>query len=177
MKFPLRVFAAMRAAFSAHKPMSVRVSATDWAPGGITAEDMLYCCAAFKTAGADIIHVSTGNTVAHQQPQLGRMWQTPFSDEIRNSVHVPTITVGSIQDIDQINTLLLNGRADLVALGKPLLANPYFVREAQAYEKVEATDLPKVYANGFKTAASKIQADRKQVDQMKKALKPKSNKK
>jgi anthraniloyl-CoA monooxygenase len=80
MKFPLRVFAAMRAAFSTHKPMSVRVSATDWAPGGITAEDMLYCCAAFKTAGADIIHVSTGNTVDQQQPQLGRMWQTPFSD-------------------------------------------------------------------------------------------------
>jgi anthraniloyl-CoA monooxygenase len=90
---------------------------------------------------------------------------------------VPTITVGSIQDIDQINTLLLNGRADLVALGKPLLANPNFVREAQAYEKVEPTDLPKVYANGFKTTASKIQADRKQVEQMKKALKPKSNKK
>ena len=177
MRFPLRVFAAMRAAFPVHKPMSVRVSATDWAPGGVTAEDMLYCCEAFKAAGADIIHVSTGNTVAHQQPQLGRMWQTPFSDEIRNSVLVPTITVGSIQDIDQINTLLLNGRADLVALGKPLLANPYFVREAQAYERVEATDLPKGYANGFKTTASKIQADRKQVEQMKKALKPKSNKK
>jgi anthraniloyl-CoA monooxygenase len=177
MKFPLRVFQAMRAAFPAHKPMSVRVSATDWAPNGISAEEMLYCCEAFKQAGADIIHVSTGNTVAHQQPQLGRMWQTPFSDEIRNSVHVPTITVGSIQDIDQINTLLLNGRADLVALGKPLLANPYFVREAQAYEKIEAPDVPKVYTTGFKTSASKIQADRKQLEHMKRALKPKSNKK
>jgi len=177
MKFPLRVFQAMRAVFPAYKPMSVRVSATDWASNGISTEEMLYCCEAFKQAGADIIHVSTGNTVAHQQPQLGRMWQTPFSDEIRNSVHVPTITVGSIQDIDQINTLLLNGRADLVALGKPLLANPYFVREAQAYEKVEAIDVPKVYSAGFKTAASKIQADRKQLEYMKKAMKPKSNKK
>jgi anthraniloyl-CoA monooxygenase len=177
MKFPIRVFQAMRAAFPAHKPMSVRVSATDWAPNGISADDILYCCEAFKQAGADIIHVSTGNTVAHQQPQLGRMWQTPFSDEIRNRVHVPTITVGSIQDIDQINTLLLNGRADLVALGKPLLANPYFVREAQAYEKIESTDAPKVYSNALKTSASKIQADRKQLEQMKRALKPKSNKK
>ena len=177
MRFPLRVFSAMRAVFPKHKPMSVRVSATDWAPGGITPEDMLYCCEAFKAAGADIIHVSTGNTVAHQQPQLGRMWQTPFSDYIRNNVHIPTITVGSIQDIDQINTLLLNGRADLVALGKPLLANPYFVREAQAYEKVESIATPQVYASAFKTAAAQIQANRKQLEQMKKILKPKSNKK
>lgn len=177
MKFPLRVFGAMRTAFPAYKPMSVRISASDWAPGGISESDVLYCCKAFTEAGADLIHVSTGNTVVHQQPQMGRMWQTPFADAIRNTLNIPVIAVGNIQDIDQINTILLNGRADLVALGKPLLANPYFVREAQAYEKIEASDAPTVYTVGFKTTATKIQADRKQLEQMKRALKPKSNKK
>jgi anthraniloyl-CoA monooxygenase len=109
IKFPLQVFQAMREVFTENKPMSVRVSASDWAENGITEDEIVFVCEAFKNAGADIINVSTGNTVAHQQPQIGRMWQTPFSDLIRNSAHIPTITTGYIQDIDQINTILLNG--------------------------------------------------------------------
>lgn len=176
LKFPLRVFQAIRAVFPADKPISVRISATDWAENGISEQDVLTIAAAFKQAGADIINVSTGNTVVNQQPQTGRMWQTPFSDLIRNTVHIPTITAGSITDIDQINTIILNGKADLVALGKPLLLNPYFVRNAQAYENFQTNDVPNSYKLGVQTQFSEKSAERKMVEGMKKALKPKSHK-
>ena len=177
LKFPLRVFNAIREAFPKNKPMSVRISATDWAENGITEEDVITIATAFKNAGADIINVSTGNTVLHQKPQTGRMWQTPFSDTIRNTVHIPTITTGYIQDIDQINTILLNGKADLVALGRPLLLDPYFVRSAQAYEKFEALDISNQYNAGLSHLYPLKTVERKQTEGMKKALKPKSNKK
>ena len=176
LKFPLRVFKAIRNVFPAKKPISVRISATDWAEDGISQQDVLTIAEAFKLAGADIINVSTGNTVANQQPQTGRMWQTPFSDLIRNTVHFPTITAGSITDIDQINTIILNGKADLVALGKPLLLNPYFVRNAQAYESFESFDIPNSYKMGVQTLFSDKKSERKMVEGMKKALKPKSHK-
>lgn len=176
LKFPLRVFNAIRAVFPIDKPISVRVSATDWAENGISEQDVLTIAESFKQAGADIINVSTGNTVANQQPQMGRMWQTPFSDLIRNTVCIPTITAGSITDIDQINTIILNGKADLVALGKPLLLNPYFVRNAQAYENFEVTDTPNSYKMGIQTLFSENASNRKMVEGMKKALKPKSHK-
>src|SRR5690606_5123698 len=127
-------FHEIRKVFPAHKPISVRISACDWAEGGITPEDVIVVAKAFKDAGADLINVSTGNTVENQKPQTGRMWQVGFSDLIKNTVNIPTITSGSITDLDQINTILLGGKADLVALGKPLLLDPYFVRRAQAYE-------------------------------------------
>ena len=177
LKFPLRVFTEMRNVFPKEKPMSVRISATDWAENGISEEDVLTIATAFKNAGADIINVSTGNTVANQKPQTGRMWQTPFSDLVRNTVHVPTITAGYIQDIDQINTIILNGRADIVALGRPLLLDPNFVRNAQAYENFEANDIPNQYKMGISHLYPLKTSERKQTDGMKKALKPKSNKK
>ena len=176
LKFPLRVFKAIRTIFPSEKPISVRISATDWAENGISPEDVLTIAEAFKLAGADIINVSTGNTVSNQQPQTGRMWQTPYSDFIRNTVHIPTITAGSITDIDQINTIILNGRADLVALGKPLLLNPYFVRNAQAYENFETNDIPNSYKMGVQTLFSERKSERKMIEGMKKALKPKSHK-
>lgn len=176
LKFPLKVFKAIRTIFPAEKPISVRISATDWAENGITPEDVITIAEAFKLAGADIINVSTGNTVSNQQPQTGRMWQTPFSDLIRNTVHIPTITAGSITDIDQINTIILNGKADLVALGKPLLLNPYFVRNAQAYESFEPNDISNSYKMGIQTLFSDKKSERKMVEGMKKALKPKSHK-
>lgn len=176
LKFPIRVFKAMRAAFHPEKPMSVRISADDWADNGITEEEVLQIAAAFKAAGADIINVSTGNTVSHQAPQTGRMWQTPYSDTVRNTLHVPTITTGYIQDIDQINTILLNGRADLVALGRPLLLDPGFVRHAQAYENIEAADIPQPYLNGTSHLYPLKAAERKASEAMKKALKPESHK-
>ena len=177
LKFPLRVFNEMRNVFPKEKPMSVRISATDWAENGISEGDVLKIAEAFKEAGADIINVSTGNTVAHQKPQTGRMWQTPFSDLIRNTVHTPTITAGYIQDIDQINTIILNGRADLVSLGRPLLLDANFVRNAQAYEQLETSDIPNQYKMGISHLYPLKAAERKQSDGMKKALKPKSNKK
>ena len=177
MKFPLKVFNEMRNAFPKEKPMSVRISATDWAENGISEQDVITIATAFKNAGADIINVSTGNTVAGQKPQTGRMWQTPFSDTVRNTVHIPTITAGYIQDIDQINTIILNGRADLVALGRPLLLDANFVRNAQAYEQFQATDIPNPYKMGISHLYPLKASERKQVEGMKKALKPKSNKK
>ena len=177
LKFPLRVFTEIRKAFPKEKPMSVRISASDWAENGISEEDVLAIATAFATAGADIINVSTGNTVVNQKPQTGRMWQTPFSDLIRNTVHIPTITTGYIQDIDQINTIILNGRADLVALGRPLLADANFVRTAQAYEQYETNDIPNQYKTGSSHLYPLKASERKQLESMKKALKPKSNKK
>ena len=177
LKYPLEVFTAIREVFPTEKPISVRISATDWAENGISEQDVLVISEAFKKAGADIINVSTGNTVANQKPQTGRMWQTPFSDAVRNTVHIPTITAGYIQDIDQINTIILNGRADLVALGRPLLLDANFVRNAQAYEQFQATDIPNSYKMGISHLYPLKSAERKQAEGMKKALKPKSNKK
>ena len=177
LKFPLRVFNEMRTALPSQKPMSVRISATDWAENGISENDVITIATAFKTAGADIINVSTGNTVSNQKPQTGRMWQTPFSDLVRNTVHIPTITAGYIQDIDQINTIILNGKADLVALGRPLLLDSNFVRNAQAYENFEANDIPNQYIAGISHLYPLKTSERKQVEGMKKALKPKSNEK
>ena len=177
LKFPIRVFSEMRKVFPKTKPMSVRISATDWTENGISEQDVLTIATAFKNAGADIINVSTGNTVANQKPQTGRMWQTPFSDLVRNTVHIPTITTGYVQDIDQINTIILNGKADLVALGRALLADANFVRNAQAYEQFETTDIPNQYKMGSSHLYPLKAVERKQVEGMKKALKPKSNKK
>jgi len=177
LKYPLEVFIAIREVFPKEKPISVRISATDWAENGISEQDVLVISEAFKKAGADIINVSTGNTVADQKPQTGRMWQTPFSDTVRNTVHIPTITAGYIQDIDQINTIILNGRADLVALGRPLLLDANFVRNAQAYEQFQASDIPNSYKMGISHLYPLKATERKQSEGMKKALKPKSNKK
>lgn len=176
LKFPLRVFNEIRNAFPKKKPISVRISATDWAENGISEADVKTIAKAFKEAGADIINASTGNTVANQKPQIGRMWQTPFSDAIRNTINVPTITAGYIQDIDQINTIILNGRADLVALGRPLLLDPNFVRNAQAYEGFQPIDIPNSYKMGISHLYPLKTSERKQAEGMKKALKPKSNK-
>ena len=177
LKYPLEVFTAIREVFPKEKPISVRISATDWAENGISETDVFVISEAFKKAGADILNVSTGNTVADQKPQTGRMWQTPFSDAVRNTVHIPTITAGYIQDIDQINTIILNGRADLVALGRPLLLDANFVRNAQAYDQFRATDIPNSYKMGISHLYPLKAAERKQAEGMKKALKPKSNKK
>ncbi|MBM6500759.1 FAD-dependent monooxygenase [Flavobacterium macrobrachii] len=177
LKFPLRVFTEMRNVFPKEKPMSVRISATDWAEKGISEKNVIAIATAFKNAGADIINVSTGNTVANQKPQTGRMWQVPYSDTIRNTVHISTITVGNITDIDQINTIILNGKADLVALGKPLLLDANFVRNAQAYEQFQPEDIPNQYKMGISHLYPLKASERRQTEGMKKALKPKSNKK
>jgi anthraniloyl-CoA monooxygenase len=176
LKFPLRVFNEIRKIFPSLKPMSVRISASDWAEGGISERDVLIIADAFKKAGADIISVSTGYTVSHEKPQYGRMWQTPFSDMVKNTVHIPTMTAGAIQDVDQINTVILNGRADIVALGRPLLLDPSLVRNAQAYEQFLPGDVAPQYQSGMSHLYPLKASERKEKEGMKKALKPESHK-
>lgn len=127
MRYPLAVFTAMRRAWPAHKPMSVRVSATDWVgERGITETDAVLVAAMFKAAGADIIDVSAGQTSVEANPRYGRMFQTPFSDRIRNEAEIATMAVGNIYEADHVNSILMAGRADLVCIGRPHLADPYW---------------------------------------------------
>jgi anthraniloyl-CoA monooxygenase len=123
-RFPLRVFAAMRAEWPEHLPMSIRISAHDWAPGGNTADDAVEIARLFRVLGADMIDVSAGQVVSDDQPVFGRMWQTPFADRIRQEANIATMAVGAISDGDQANGIIASGRADLVAIGRPHLVNP-----------------------------------------------------
>jgi anthraniloyl-CoA monooxygenase len=132
LRFPLEVFGAMRAAWPAERPMSVRISATDWVEDGLSGEEAVAVAAAFHQAGADIIHVSAGQTSAAALPVYGRMFQTPFSDRIRNEAGVPTIAVGHITEPDQVNAIVAAGRADLCALARPHLTDPHWTLRAAA---------------------------------------------
>jgi anthraniloyl-CoA monooxygenase len=132
VRFPIEVFAAMRQTWPADRPMSVRISATDWVEGGVSGEDSVSVARAFMNAGADIIHVSTGQTSPHARPVYGRMWQTPFSDRIRNEARIPTIAVGNVTEPDQVNSIIAAGRADLVALARPHLSDPAWTLHAAA---------------------------------------------
>jgi anthraniloyl-CoA monooxygenase len=132
LRFPLEVFGAMRAIWPQEKPMSVRISATDWVPGGIEGEDAVGIARAFHAAGADIIHVSTGQTSIDAKPVYGRMYQTPYSDRIRNEAGIPTIAVGNITEPDQVNGIIAAGRADICALARPHLADPNWTLHAAA---------------------------------------------
>jgi anthraniloyl-CoA monooxygenase len=127
MRYPLEVFAAMRAVWPTEKPMSVRISATDWlGDAGVTPEEAVDIARAFSEAGVDIIDVSAGQTSIEGQPVYGRMFQTPFSDRIRNDAGLATMAVGNIYEADHANSILMAGRADLVCVGRPHLADPYW---------------------------------------------------
>jgi anthraniloyl-CoA monooxygenase len=145
LRFPLEVLSAVRAAWPAHKPLSVRISACDWAPGGLSEDELVELAAALKTAGADLIDVSSGQTVPWQQPVYGRMWQTPFSDRIRNEVGIATMAVGNIFEPDHVNSIIASGRADLCALARPHLANPSWTLEAAAQQGYAAQWWPDPY--------------------------------
>ena len=132
LRFPLEVFTAMRAEWPADKPMSVRVSATDWTEDGIAPDEAVRIAQAFHRAGADIIHVSAGQTSVRARPVYGRMFQTPFSDRIRNEARIPTIAVGNITEADQVNAIIASGRADLCALARPHLTDPNWTLHAAA---------------------------------------------
>jgi len=123
-RFPLEVFAAIRAAWPADRPISVRISAHDWAEGGITPDDAVAIARLFKAAGADLMDCSSGQVVPHAKPVYGRMYQTPFADRIRNEAGIPTIAVGAIFEADHANGIIAAGRADLCAIARPHLANP-----------------------------------------------------
>lgn len=124
LRYPLEVFAAVRAAWPADKPMSVRISAHDWVEGGITPDDAVEIAKAFKAAGADMIDCSSGQVSKKEKPVYGRMFQTPFADRIRQEAGIPTIAVGAISEADHANSILAAGRADLCAIARPHLANP-----------------------------------------------------
>ena len=124
LRYPLQVFAAVRAAWPDERPISVRISAHDWVDGGITPDDAVAIARAFKAAGADMIDCSSGQVSPDQHPVYGRMYQTPFADRIRNEAGIPTIAVGAITDLDQVNGIIAAGRADLCAVARPHLANP-----------------------------------------------------
>lgn len=133
MEFPMRVLQAVREAWPAHKPISARISATDWVEGGISDADLLTLATALKNAGLDVINVSTGQVTKDEDPMYGRMFQAPFADRIRNEVGIATIVAGNITSADQANTLIAAGRTDIVAFGRCIMNEPHFVLTAAAH--------------------------------------------
>ncbi|HLN49189.1 MAG TPA: bifunctional salicylyl-CoA 5-hydroxylase/oxidoreductase [Steroidobacteraceae bacterium] len=148
LRYPLEVLLAVRAAWPAGKPLSVRLSATDWAPGGLEETDLIAIAKAFKEAGVTVLSVSTGQTVADQRPVYGRMWQTPYADMIRNVVGIPTIAVGNIFEPDHVNTIVGAGRADLCAIARPHLADPAWTLHAAASQRYASQWWPLPYLAG-----------------------------
>jgi anthraniloyl-CoA monooxygenase len=148
IRFPLEVFEAVRAAWPKDRPISVRLSATDWIPGGLTGADSVEIARALKAAGCDLIDVSTGQTDPASRPVYGRMYQAVFSEQIRQEAGLPTMAVGAVTSADQVNTLLISGRADLVALARPHLANPFFTLHAAAEQDFPGVAWPLQYHTG-----------------------------
>ncbi|MFF5765691.1 bifunctional salicylyl-CoA 5-hydroxylase/oxidoreductase [Streptomyces tanashiensis] len=142
LRYPLEVFDAVREAWPADRPMTVRISATDWAEGGTTAEDAVEIARAFADHGADAIDVSTGQVVPDEEPAYGRSYQTPYADRIRNELGVPVIAVGAISSWDDVNSLLLAGRADLCALARPHLYDPHWTLHAAAEQEYRGPAAP-----------------------------------
>ncbi|MDJ0754955.1 MAG: bifunctional salicylyl-CoA 5-hydroxylase/oxidoreductase [Ardenticatenaceae bacterium] len=172
LRFPLRVFAACRAVWPDHKPISVRISATDWAKGGLSEADLVGMARMLKQAGVDLIDVSSGQTVDDQKPTYGRMYQTPFADIVRQEAGIPTMSVGNIYSPDHVNTILLQGRADLVALARLHLSTPFFTHQAAAWYDFRGHDWPKQYHTGRNQAFQLAQKERDEYLRMRAALRP-----
>jgi anthraniloyl-CoA monooxygenase len=148
MRFPLEVLQAVRREWPADRPLSVRISATDWAPGGLDDTDLLMLVRAFAAAGMDLVDVSTGQTVPEQKPLYGRMWQTPFADKLRNELGIATMAVGNIYEPDHVNSIIAAGRADLCAIARPHLADPAWTLHAAAQQGYAAQWWPSQYLSG-----------------------------
>jgi anthraniloyl-CoA monooxygenase len=175
MRFPLEVWNACRKAWPEKKPMSVRISATDWAPGGLAGEDLMAAVRMLKAAGCDMIDCSTGQTVPHQRPIYGRMYQAPFSDWVRNEVGIATMTVGAVTTPDQVNTLLASGKADLVALARPHLANPHFTLQASAWYQHLPQHWPPQYLSGRDQAFRNAPRERAEQKELRQRSRPASH--
>ena len=163
LRFPIEVFAAMRAAWPADKPMSVRLSAHDWVPGGNTPADAVEIARAFQAAGCDLIDVSSGQVSKQQQPVYGRMYQTPFADLIRNEIGIATMAVGAISEADHVNSIVAAGRADLCAIARPHLANPaWTLLEAAKIGHVSGVgaDWPVQYLSGKNQLERNLERER-----------------
>jgi anthraniloyl-CoA monooxygenase len=146
LRFPLEVFDAVRAVWPRAKPMSVRLSATDWMPDGFTPADAVAVARVLKAHQCDIVDVSAGQTVPEQQPVYGRLFQTPFADRVRHEAEIPTMTVGNISSYADVNSILVAGRADLCVLARAHLYDPYWTRHA-AFEQGYALPWPNQYAS------------------------------
>jgi anthraniloyl-CoA monooxygenase len=149
LRFPLEVYRAVRAVWPDEKPISIRISANDWVgPQGITPQDAVEIAQIFANAGVDVIDVSAGQTSTQARPVYGRMFQTPFSDRVRNEVGIATMTVGNIYQPDHVNSILMAGRADLVCLARPHLTDPYWTLHAAADFQYTGETWPKPYLSG-----------------------------
>lgn len=151
MRYPLEIIDAVRTAWPADLPLSVRISATDWAEGGTTGDDAVAIARMLGDHGVDIVivDVSTGQVVAHQRPRYGRLWQTPFADRIRLETGVPTMTVGAVSSVDDVNTVLVAGRADLCLIARPHLVDPYWTLNAAIDYGYEGHPWPPRYLRGM----------------------------
>ncbi|WP_411889156.1 bifunctional salicylyl-CoA 5-hydroxylase/oxidoreductase [Yoonia sp. SDW83-1] len=167
MRYPLEVFRAMRAVWPAAKPMSVRISANDWCgDDGITPDDAVMIARMFAEAGADIIDVSAGQTSTDAKPIYGRMFQTPFSDRIRNEAGIGTMAVGNIYEADHVNSILMAGRADLVCLARPHLADPYWTLHAATQLGDRQENWPRPYEAGRDQAWRLADRDAEMADKV-----------
>lgn len=158
LRYPLEVFRAMRDAWPADKPMSVRISAHDWVgEEGVTPEEAVEISRAFIDAGVDLIDVSAGQVSSEQKPVYGRMFQTPFSDLIRNTLGCATMAVGNIYEVDHVNSILAAGRADLCAIARPHLIDPQWTLRAAAEQKFAAAPVPPPYDAGFRQLTTNLE--------------------
>ena len=158
MRYPLEVVRAVRAVWPDHLPLSVRFSATDWVAGGNDGDDAVVIAAAMAAAGVDVVDVSTGQVHADQRPRYGRLYQTPFSDRIRQEVGIPTMTVGAVSSVDDVNTIVLSGRADLCLLARSHLVDPYWTLNAAIDQGFVDHPWPVQYLSG--KGARRRQQDR-----------------
>ena len=172
MRFPLMALAVVRAVWPAGKPVSVRISATDWVADGLSEDDMLAAVRMLKAEGVALINVSTGQVSVDEAPIYGRMFQTPFADQIRNEIGVPTVVAGNITTADQANTLVAAGRTDLVAFGRQIMNDPHFVLRAAAHYDHQAQRWPVQYTSGQGAAMSLAAAEREEMAELRRNAKP-----
>jgi len=172
VRYPLEVFKAMRDVWPPEKPMSIRISASDWAPGGISEDDVLATVRMFEEAGCDLVSTSSGQTVPEQKPIYGRMYQVQFAEAIRNVTRIKTMAVGAITEPAQINTIIACRRADLVALARPHLIDPYFTQRAAAWYGVKAQATPAQYRSGMAQAFREAERAREKQIELQKKAKP-----
>ena len=175
MRFPLEIFDAVRAVWPEDKPMAVRISATDWMPGGLSGKDSVEIARMFKAHGCDLVDVSTGQTDPASKPMYGRMFQTVYAEQIRNEADIATMAVGAITSADQVNTIIASGRADLCALARPHLADPNFTLRAAAEYEFRGVSWPKQYLAGAQQLRSLVRRAKEDAlakQELQKPLKP-----
>jgi anthraniloyl-CoA monooxygenase len=165
LRYPLEVFRAMRAAWPADRPMSVRISAHDWVAGGVTPDDAVAIARAFKEAGCDLVDCSSGQVSRQQQPVYGRMYQTPFADRVRNEAGIATMAVGAISEADHVNSIIAAGRADLCAIARPHLANPAWSLQEAAKIGYHDLQWPRQYLSGKTQLERNLERERAQAQE------------